>query len=999
ATTFTVNNPGTFTITTTGVPPVTAIVRGGAALPAGVTYVDNGDGTATLSGTPGAGTGGVYAMTFTINNGVGGNVVQNFTLTVAEPALITSAASTTFTAGTPGTFTVTTSGEPEPAITVTGTLPGGVTLVDNGDGTATLSGTPAPASGGTYALVLEATNGVGPVASQNFTLTVNEAPVFTSATSTTFTVGTPGTFTVTTLAFPAITTIARGGAALPAGISYVDNGDGTATLSGTAAPGTGGSHAITFTINNGVGGNVVQSFTLNVEEPPAITSAASDTFIVGTADSFTVTATGFPAPTVTHSSGALPGGVTFTSATRLLAGTATQTGAFPIQFTAANGVGSNAVQAFTLNVVCPAITVTPTAMPDGLFQTAYAPVDFNQTGSTGSTFTWGATGLPDGMSIDANTGVVSGTPDDTVLNAAVTITVSDNFNCQGVRNTTLTIRPVADNETYNGGVGHTQFVVASSGVATPHVLLNDNVKNGDSGPGVLSVTFPVASANGAVLEGATDGTFVYTPNLNFAGPSDSFVYTLIDGNGVTNTGIVTINLTGIMWYVNGSGGNGDGRSHNPFNTLASAATASGANSVVYVHTGAGTTPGDLVMDAGQTLFGQGAPFVLNGLTIGAGTPPTLSGTVTLANNALVRAVAFAPSGAALVGAGLTQPVTIDQVGVTGGTTGLSLTNVSGAVTVTNSAFSNTTGAEVLISQGTGNVGIGATIISSAGRSIDIQNRTGGTVSFTGAITDTGQGIFLNANTGSTINFTGGLSLTTGVNPGFTATNGGTVSVTGSANTIATTTGTALNVANTNIGASGLTFRSISSNGAANGIALNNTGAGALTVTGNSSGLCGGQVTASGATVTAPVSADCSGGALLSSVGAGVSLTNTGPVSLTRTRIANSGGDGISGSGVAGLTLASSLVENNGNAVGERGIDVVNLTGSGGITSSTIRGSSEHNLVINNTLGTLGPFTITGSQFASTSIVTGDDGILLLIDGSASITASVTQSAFTDNKGD
>ena len=52
------------------------------------------------------------------------------------------------------------------------------------------------------------------------------------------------------------------------------------------------------------------------------------------------------------------------------------------------------------------------------------------------------------------------------------------------------------------------------------------------------------------------------------------------------------------------------------------------------------------------------------------------------------------------------------------------------------------------------------------------------------------------------------------------------------NTITTTTGTALNVANTTIGASGLTFRSISANGAANGIILNNTGALAgLTVTG------------------------------------------------------------------------------------------------------------------------------------------------------------------------
>ena len=44
-----------------------------------------------------------------------------------------------------------------------------------------------------------------------------------------------------------------------------------------------------------------------------------------------------------------------------------------------------------------------------------------------------------------------------------------------------------------------------------------------------------------------------------------------------------------------------------------------------------------------------------------------------------------------------------------------------------------------------------------------------------------------------------------------------------ANTIDTTTGTALNVSNTTIGSSGLTFRSIAANGAPNGIVLNNTG--------------------------------------------------------------------------------------------------------------------------------------------------------------------------------
>ncbi len=86
---------------------------------------------------------------------------------------ITSAATTTFVAGTAGSFTVTTTGSPTPTLTVAGTLPGGVTFTNNGDGSATLAGTPAAA--GTYGLTFTAANGVSPDFTQSFTLTVGPA--------------------------------------------------------------------------------------------------------------------------------------------------------------------------------------------------------------------------------------------------------------------------------------------------------------------------------------------------------------------------------------------------------------------------------------------------------------------------------------------------------------------------------------------------------------------------------------------------------------------------------------------------------------------------------------------------------------------------------------------------------------------------------------------------------------------------------------------------------
>jgi len=80
---------------------------------------------------------------------------------------ITSASSTTFTVGTAGSFTVTTTGSPTPSLTESGTLPSGVTFTNNGNGTATLSGTPASGTGGTYTLTITASNGVGTPASQS----------------------------------------------------------------------------------------------------------------------------------------------------------------------------------------------------------------------------------------------------------------------------------------------------------------------------------------------------------------------------------------------------------------------------------------------------------------------------------------------------------------------------------------------------------------------------------------------------------------------------------------------------------------------------------------------------------------------------------------------------------------------------------------------------------------------------------------------------------------
>jgi hypothetical protein len=111
--------------------------------------------------------------------------------TYGSAPAITSANNATFTLGSLGILTVTTTGSPTAAITETGALPSGVTFTDNHDGTATLAGTPAAGTGGTHPLTISAANGVLPNTTQSFTLTVSVAPIDTLSGTVTGNGGVP----------------------------------------------------------------------------------------------------------------------------------------------------------------------------------------------------------------------------------------------------------------------------------------------------------------------------------------------------------------------------------------------------------------------------------------------------------------------------------------------------------------------------------------------------------------------------------------------------------------------------------------------------------------------------------------------------------------------------------------------------------------------------------------------------------------------------------------
>ena len=384
-TAFTTGSAGSFTVTGTGAPAPTFSETG--TLPAGVSFNST---TGVLSGTPTAS--GSFSITMGANNGVGSGATQPFTLTVNGAPAITSADNATFTTGSAGSFTVTATGTPAPTFSETGTLPAGVSFNST---TGVLSGTPT--ASGSFSITMGAANGVGSNASQSFTLTVNAAPTITSGASKVFVKGVAGSFTVTATGYPAPTFSETG--TLPTGITLNSSG----VLSGTSTQ--TGSFPVTMTATNGVGTDATQNFTVNVVAAPVFTSANNATFTTAGSNSFTVSASGFPAPTFAVTTGTLPSGVTLNSTTGVLSGTPAATGVTSVTITATNAV-SNATQSFTLTANAgPVIT---SANSTGFVATVAGTFTVTASGYPAPTFT--ETGaLPAGITLNATTGVLSGT--------------------------------------------------------------------------------------------------------------------------------------------------------------------------------------------------------------------------------------------------------------------------------------------------------------------------------------------------------------------------------------------------------------------------------------------------------------------------------------------------------------------------------------------------------------------------------------------------------------
>ena len=220
--------------------------------------------------------------------------------------------------------------------------------------TGTFSGNPVPLTPSGLGNVIEVSVGTyHAVALRDVSGDV--APVITIQPSNrTAAVGSNATFSISATGAPQPEYQWQRQAAGSGSFSNLSDGGNTffvksASLSVTASSLAASGDQFRCVVANYLGNVTSTAATLTVTQAPAITSANSTTFTAGQAGSFTVTATGTPAPTFAFLGG-IPGWVALNASTGVISGTPDTTASpFTLTIQASNSAGTT-TQTFTLNV-------------------------------------------------------------------------------------------------------------------------------------------------------------------------------------------------------------------------------------------------------------------------------------------------------------------------------------------------------------------------------------------------------------------------------------------------------------------------------------------------------------------------------------------------------------------------------------------------------------------------------------------------------------------------